>query len=74
MQSYKSVPDTYARYSIFRDALKMSDGKVAAIAGLSRTTFGAWKRGAYSPKYDTIVKIAAVLDITPSMILEEGNR
>lgn len=74
MQSYKSVPDTYARYSIIRDALKMSDGKVAAIAGLSRTTFGAWKRGEYRPKYDTVAKIAAVLDVSPGMILEGGDR
>lgn len=53
----------YNDYAKNRDAKKLTDGKVAELAGFGRSTFSDWKSGRSCPKFKKMHKIAEVLGI-----------
>ena len=52
---------TYDEYAKIRDEKKLTDGKIAEIAGFGRSTFSDWKFGRSIPKFDKMQKIAEAL-------------
>ena len=56
---------TYEKYALARDAKGLSDYKMSALTGISKTTFSAWKSNGYTPKLETMLKIAKVLGLPP---------
>lgn len=54
----------------FRRRSGMSQEKVGLRAELHRTEIGLLERGARVPRIDTLVKVAAALDIDPADLLE----
>ena len=69
-----STSTTYNRYAEIRITAGLRDADVSRESGVSPATLCDWKHGAYTPKYSTISKIAAVLGVEPQMILEGGAR
>ena len=53
---------TYAVYQAKRDALGLSDYAVAQAAGITASSISDWKNGSYTPKYEKLAKIAAVIN------------
>ena len=66
--------ETYERYEALRNQAKMTDSDMARTAGVSRSTFTAWKAGKYTPKIDKTMAISAVLGVDVRLILEGGTR
>ena len=64
-----AAQEAYERYAIIRDQQDFTDAIIARVSGVAPTTLSDWKAGRYLPKYDKIMRISAVLDITPAMIL-----
>lgn len=54
---------TYEKYAKIRDEKKLTDGKVAEIAGIGRSTFSDWKSGRSIPKLEKMQKIAEALEM-----------
>lgn len=52
---------TYEKYAKIRDEKKLTDGKVAEIAGIGRSTFSDWKSGRSIPKFEKMQKISEAL-------------
>lgn len=52
---------TYDEYAKIRDEKKLTDGKIAEMAGFGRSTFSDWKFGRSIPKFDKMQKIAEAL-------------
>lgn len=71
MQENENVAakEAYERYAILRDQHDFTDAIVARCSQVAPTTLSDWKAGRYLPKYDKIVRISAVLDVSPAMIL-----
>ena len=42
----------------------MSDADVARNAGVDKTTLSHWKKGDYTPKVESIIKIADYFDVS----------
>lgn len=55
---------SYETYSMYRDAVGLTDYRVAKLAGFTSATFTEWKNGKYTPKEAKRKKIADVLGIT----------
>lgn len=53
----------YERYAKLRDENQTNDNRVAKEAGISPVTLYAWKNGEYTPKAETIMKIAKVFGV-----------
>jgi len=49
--------------------LELSDGEVARRAGLSERRYGHYVRGTREPDFATLLRICAVLDVTPNDLL-----
>ena len=49
--------------------LELSDAEVARRAGLSERRYGHYVRGAREPDFGTLMRICAVLDVTPNDLL-----
>ena len=54
---------TYEKYAKIRDKKNLTDGKVAEIAGIGRSTFSDWKSGRSIPKLEKMQKIADALEM-----------
>ena len=61
----------YDVYAQIRDAKNMTDYAVAKQAGIGSTTLYDWKSGRSTPKLEKLVKIARVLDVDVSEIVDE---
>lgn len=61
----------YDAYARIRDEKKMTDYAVAKETGIGATTLFDWKSGRSTPKIDKIIKIARVLDVDVSEIIDE---
>lgn len=54
---------TYEKYAEIRDKKNLTDGKVAEIAGIGRSTFSDWKSGRSIPKLEKMQKISRALEM-----------
>lgn len=61
----------YAKYAEFRDALNLTDYKVAEKTGISRSTLSDWKNGISTPKADKMLKIAELLKIPVETLIRK---
>ncbi|HEU0018517.1 MAG TPA: helix-turn-helix transcriptional regulator [Methyloceanibacter sp.] len=57
-----------------RNARGLSQEALAYEAGIDRTYISALERGVYSATIDMVGKLAAVLEIEPSVLLERQTR
>jgi transcriptional regulator with XRE-family HTH domain len=57
-----------------RNAKGLSQEALAYEAGIDRTYISALERGVYSATIDMVGKLAAVLEIEPSALLERQTR
>lgn len=53
----------YKKYEKLRDQNHMNDNRVAREAGISPVTLYAWRNGEYTPKAETLLKIAKVFGV-----------
>lgn len=60
----------YSKYAIIRDERGLTDYQVCKKANIRQSTMTAWKQGAYTPKYETKMKIAKVLKINVKRLME----
>lgn len=65
---------TYEGYAEIRDKIGMTDYAVAKKSGVGKSTFSDWKNGRCSPKSDKLLKIAAALDISIEVLLDEETQ
>lgn len=63
----------YETYVDYRDKKGMRDHQISKICGIPKSTFSGWKHGAFTPKQDKMLKIAYVLDIPKSFVLEPDS-
>jgi transcriptional regulator with XRE-family HTH domain len=49
--------------------LELSDAEVARRAGLAERRYGHYVRGTREPDFETLLRICAVLDVTPNDLL-----
>jgi len=63
----------YEVYKRLRDAKGLSDYRVAADLGLSRSTFSAWRDGKYELKNDKLQKIADYFGVSLNYMLTGGD-
>lgn len=63
------IPESYARYSVLRNAAGVTDSEVARKAAIRRATLSEWKAGLYTPKVDKLLRIADVLDVPLERLL-----
>lgn len=54
----------YERYAALRDAKGVTDYRVAADIGISRTTLFDWGKGKSTPKLDKLKKIARYFGVS----------
>lgn len=54
--------------------LEFSDAEVARRAGLAERRYGHYVRGVREPDFDTLLRICAVLDVTPNDLLIRSER
>lgn len=54
----------YERYLKLRTEKGVSDADVARNAGVDKTTLSHWKKGDYTPKVESIIKIADYFDVS----------
>jgi transcriptional regulator with XRE-family HTH domain len=54
--------------------LDLSDAEVARRSGLAERRYGHYVRGTRQPDFETLVRICAVLDITPNDLLMPADR
>jgi len=52
--------------------LDLSDAEIARRAGLAERRYGHYVRGNREPDFATLLRICAVLDVTPNDLLMEG--
>ena len=62
----------YELYQELLDKKGLKNSDVARAAGVSNMTLSDWKRGKSVPKYKTMQKIAAFLNVSPDLLLT-GN-
>lgn len=53
-----------------RHSVRLSQEELAALAGLHRTAIGLMEKGERLPRIDTLVKLAASLEVTPNSLLD----
>lgn len=53
--------------------LELSDAEVARRAGLAERRYGLYVRGTREPDFGTLLRICAVLDVTPNDLLLAGR-
>lgn len=53
----------YQTYADLRDSRGLSDYRVAKDTGISFATFTRWKKGEYTPRVETLEKIARYMGI-----------
>lgn len=53
--------------------LELSDAEVARRAGLAERRYGHYVRGTREPDFETLLRICAVLDVTPNDLFMAGE-
>lgn len=61
----------FQRYAELRDAAGLTDYSVAQKAEIATSTLSAWKAGEYKPKVEKLMRIAKVLEVDITELLEE---
>ena len=61
----------YKRYTEIRDAKGVTDATVSRETGVLQSTLSDWKRGAYTPGFASIVKIANFLGVAANEFEQE---
>lgn len=56
--------DAYKKYAKLRDVRAMTDYRVAVEIGVVPSTFSNWKNGDYTPKTETLLKIAKLFNVS----------
>jgi transcriptional regulator with XRE-family HTH domain len=56
-----------------REQKRYSQERFARHAGCERSNYGAIERGEFNVRFDTIVKVAAGLDMTVAALCEKAN-
>lgn len=59
----------YSRYAQYRDMRGLTDYKISQYCGIPRSTICDWKAGRFTPRIDTLVKIAHYFGITLSELI-----
>jgi len=54
--------------------LELSDAEVARRAGLAERRYGHYVRGTREPDFSALLRICAVLDVTPNDLLVGGEK
>jgi ribosome-binding protein aMBF1 (putative translation factor) len=70
MTTQEKAKKTFAIYAKARTVKGINDYTVSKEAGLRPSCICDWKRGAYTPKFEKLIKIARVLDIPVEMFVE----
>jgi transcriptional regulator with XRE-family HTH domain len=75
MPSKKSKANQKLGRSIrsIREQKRYSQERFARHAGFERSNYGAIERGEFNVRLDTIVKLAAGLDLTVAALCEKAN-
>lgn len=71
MTTTERAKRSYAVYQLARNIKGMTDYKVSQAAGIRPSSLSDWKSGRYTPKYETLRKVANVLDIPVELFLKE---
>lgn len=61
----------FQRYAELREAAGLTDYSVAQKAGIAASTLSDWKAGRYKPKVEKLMRIAKVLEVDITELLEE---
>lgn len=64
----------YKKYVELRNRKGMKDSTVAALAGITKSTFSDWKSGRSKPKTEKLIKIAAVLEVPLEAFFEKEGK
>ncbi len=67
----KGDEGVYKTYAKLRDAKNLSDYAVAKKTGIGATTISNWKTGRSTPKIDKLIKIADVLEVDVTELIDE---
>ncbi len=60
-----SQNNSYEVYAKVRDGKGLTDYAVAKETGIATATFTNWKQNMYTPKADSMIKIASFLQMDP---------
>jgi len=60
----------YQKYARIRDSKGFSDYRVSQISGVSRSNLSNWKLGRFTPKQQTLQRIADALGVPLSELME----
>ena len=63
----------YETYVEYRDKLGETDYSISGKTSIPKSTFSEWMRGRYTPKTEKQLKIAKVLKIPNSKVLEPDD-
>lgn len=61
----------YERYAKLRDEAGLTDYRVSADTGISKSTLSDWKRGEYDPKVDKLIILAKYFKVPIGYFLKE---
>lgn len=61
----------YQKYAALRDAVGITDYRVAKETGVSTATLSNWKSGVYIPKVDKLQKLADYFGVSIEYFLKE---
>lgn len=61
----------YIKYAALRDERNVTDYRVAADTGITRSTFTDWKTGRSKPKVDKLQALASYFNVPIEYFLEE---
>lgn len=66
---------SYVKYAALRDSAGVSDYRVAADTGITRSTFTEWREDTFRsrPKVDKLAKLAAYFGVAVDDLLEEQD-
>ena len=56
--------EMYERYAKLRADKGVSDADVSRNTGIGKATLSHWKRGDYTPKVESIIKLADYFDVS----------
>lgn len=69
IMTHDEIIESYKRYFKARIDKGLTDKDVAARAGISRNGIVNWKKGRALPQAKSLLKIATILETTPSSFL-----
>lgn len=60
-----------AKYKALKEKKHVTDYRVSKDTGIPRSTLSEWSAGKYTPKADTLLKIAKYFGVTIEYLLED---